>query len=528
MKTRRLCAVIAAAATLLGGMAFGTAGAYAAGSASIEVRHSQKGHTYSAYKSASLTVDGDAVQVDTDADWVQAVTEAVVEANNAMDPAGTMPSEYDSNPAAFAATKTGDNDAAWFREFAKAMKAGTGVTADGTVAGNGGAATIGSLDEGWYLVTDTDKYGELGVNAIVATTLNGLSATFKVKGDAVTGQGMINAVGAFVAKNENDPDQPGKTADSITTEDGVGIGQTITYTITLDIPDAAAGYDTYPYYVKDVASKGLTVNKDFAAKIGDKDMSFTYVTEPTVDNDSGKTTTVLKFDLAGKSGQLVITYTAVVNKDIIDMGNKVTNKAAVSRDTEVWNTPVEFDSYTGGFSFHKYGVGSDANGLAGAKFHVFEGTEVSQTPLKFIKIVDGEYRLAEANENGAVADVETTTGDVKIMGLKSGKYTLKETGFASGYAKNFVPIFTVELAVNQETGKSTFKLVGANNLGLASRLDEGMSDKAIQVKNVKNVTQLPLTGAMGTALFTIAALVMAGAGLALVLRFRESDTPMAV
>lgn len=336
MKTRRLCAVIAAAATLLGGMAFGTAGAYAAGSASIEVRHSQEGHTYSAYKFASLTVDGDAVQVDTDADWVQAVTEAVVEANNAMDPAGTMPSEYDSNPAAFAATKTGDNDAAWFREFAKAMKAGTGVTADGTVAGNGGAATIGSLDEGWYLVTDTDKDGELGVNAIVATTLNGLSATFKVKGDAVTGQGMINAVGAFVAKNENDPDQPGKTADSITTEDGVGIGQTITYTITLDIPDAAAGYDTYPYYVKDVASKGLTVNKDFAAKIGDKDMSFTYVTEPTVDNDSGKTTTVLKFDLAGKSGQLVITYTAVVNKDIISAGNQVSNTAEVSRDNENW------------------------------------------------------------------------------------------------------------------------------------------------------------------------------------------------
>ena len=481
MKTRRLCAVIAAAATLLGGMAFGTAGAYAAGSASIEVRHSQEGHTYSAYKFASLTVDGDAVQVDTDADWVQAVTEAVVEANNAMDPAGTMPSEYDSNPAAFAATKTGDNDAAWFREFAKAMKAGTGVTADGTVAGNGGAATIGSLDEGWYLVTDTDKDGELGVNAIVATTLNGLSATFKVKGDAVTGQGMINAVGAFVAKNENDPDQPGKTADSITTEDGVGIGQTITYTITLDIPDAAAGYDTYPYYVKDVASKGLTVNKDFAAKIGDKDMSFTYVTEPTVDNDSGKTTTVLKFDLAGKSGQLVITYTAVVNKDIISAGNQVSNTAEVSRDNENW------------------------------------------TPLKFVKLSDGEYRLAEADENGSSANVVSTTGNVFIKGLKSGEYTLKETGFVDGYAKNFVPTFTVELTVNQENGESTFKLVGANNFGLASEVD-----KAIQVKNVKNVTQLPLTGAMGTALFTIAALVMAGAGLALVLRFRESDTPMAV
>ena len=40
--------------------------------------------------------------------------------------------------------------------------------------------------------------------------------------------------------------------------------------------------------------------------------------------------------------------------------------------------------------------------------------------------------------------------------------------------------------------------------------------------------QPPLTGAMRTVLFTSAALVVAGAGLALVLRFRESDTPMAV
>lgn len=76
-------------------------------------------------------------------------------------------------------------------------------------------------------------------------------------------------------------------------------------------------------------------------------MSFTYVTEPTVDNDSGKTTTVLKFDLAGKSGQLVITYTAVVNKDIISAGNQVSNTAEVSRDNENWTPPVVFEAYTG-------------------------------------------------------------------------------------------------------------------------------------------------------------------------------------
>ena len=137
--------------------------------------------------------------------------------------------------------------------------------------------------------------------------------------------------------------------------------------------------------------------------------------------------------------------------------------------------------------------------------------------------------LPRRTRTAAAADVDTTTGDVKIMGLKSGKYTLKETGFVERLCEELRA--DLHRRTDREPGepaKSTFKLVGANNLGLASRLDEGMSDKAIQVKNVKNVTQLPLTGAMGTALFTIAALVMAGAGLALVLRFRESDTPMAV
>lgn len=62
-----------------------------------------------------------------------------------------------------------------------------------------------------------------------------------MKGDPATGQGKINAVGMFVAKNENEPDQPGKTADTITTTEGVSIGQTVAYTITLDIPNAAEG-----------------------------------------------------------------------------------------------------------------------------------------------------------------------------------------------------------------------------------------------------------------------------------------------
>ncbi len=160
-------------------------------------------------------------------------------------------------------------------------------------------------------------------------------------------------------------------------------------------------------------------------------------------------------------------------------------------------------------------MGADATGLAGATFNVYEGESASGEPMLFVKTADGEYRLAEADEEGASADVVTTTGNVRIAGLKSGAYTLKETGFVDGYAENFVPTFTVHLVVAQKdddnrlAGESTFTLSG-NNLALASVSD----DNVIQVKNVKSITQLPLTGGAGIILFSvIAALLVAVAAI---------------
>ena len=174
--------------------------------------------------------------------------------------------------------------------------------------------------------------------------------------------------------------------------------------------------------------------------------------------------------------------------------------------------PGEYDGNPAAFAATKTG-NTDA-----AWFRSFAGALAIGTGVMANGTVIGN---GESQGDEVSADVVTATGSVRITGLKSGEYTLKEIGFVKGYAKNFVPTFTVKLEIDQETGASTFKLVGDNNLGLAS-MDE--KPQVIQVKNVKNITQLPLTGAAGTALFTIVALVMAGAGLALVFRFREPDT----
>lgn len=532
MKMRKLFAGIAAAATLLGGMVLGAASAQADGNTAITVKNSQEGHTYTAYKFATLTVDTNngnkSVQVATDAAWKAAVQQAVNVANNVQQPVQTMPAEYAGNPAAYVATKTGTADEAWFRAFAAAMRAQD--AANSTVKGNGGDAVLNGLGEGWYLVTDTytkDGWQRTGVNAIVATTLSGIASDFKVVGDKGTGQGKINAVGEFVAKNENTPTIDKKTvasADPNVLFDGktVKIGQRLTYTVEATVPETAAGYDSYLYCIQDVASKGLTIDKGSIKVMAGDEPAVGYKIDATVSQTTGETTTTITFanakDYAGQ--QLVVTYNATVNDQILDNANKVTNTAKASHDGMFDGAGETVTLYTGNLEFLKYGVDTDTSKLAGATFNVYAGDKAEGTPLKFSNIATGVNGAYKFNVSGSPAVVSGADGKVVLNGLAAGKYTFKETGFVAGYAKNIVPEFTIEVTI-AEDGVVTYNLTQDNNqLGLASTADV---DKAtiIKVKNVKNVTQLPLTGAAGTTLFTIVALLVAGAGVTVAVKSRQ-------
>ena len=176
--------------------------------------------------------------------------------------------------------------------------------------------------------------------------------------------------------------------------------------------------------------------------------------------------------------------------------------------------------YTGNLEFLKYGVDADANKLAGATFNVYAGAKAEGTPLKFSNIATGVNGAYKFDVNGSEAVVSGTDGKVSLNGLAAGKYTFKETGFVAGYAKNIVPEFTIEVTIS-DNGVVTYNLTEDNNeLGLASTASV---DKAtiIKVKNVKNVTQLPLTGAAGTTLFTVVALLVAGAGVTVAVKSRQ-------
>lgn len=519
MKMRKLFAGIAAAATLLGGMALGAASAQADGpqmtTPLLQVNNAQAGHTYTPYKFATFAnVGEDSVEVETVEAWKAAVTKAADAADKGKE--NSVPAEYANNPAAYVATFNAEQIREFATELAKTNPLqnadGTGLTVDKVQAGK--TLPVAVNGEGWYLVTDTYD-GKTGTPAVVATTVNRLTS-LTIVADNVTGQGNITSVGQFNAKNENPLTPPNKTAkvDEVNVNGKtVNVGDTVNFTVSATVPASAANYDKYPFTITDTASKGLQVAAAtaFKVQVDGKDVDSQLYTPTQTGNAQSSTTTIIKFDdvksLAGKT--IVVSYTGTVTKDALtDLNGSVDNKAMITTNGGTSGTG-ETESKTYGFQFKKIGVGADKNALAGAQFVVKKGGKFLQQDE------NGAWSLVNDQKNAKVFTSANTTGLVQIKGLAAGEYTVVETVAPNGYAQNFKVTFTVTIS---EDGKVTF---GQDALKQVTPSNNGATTATATVKNVKNVTQLPLTGAAGTTLFTVVALLVAGAGVTVAVKSRQ-------
>ena len=520
MKMRKLFAGIAAAATLLGGMALGAVSAQADDAATtplLQVNNAQEGHTYTPYRFATFENAGNGtVEVSTVEAWKNAVTAAADTANGN----DSIPAEYKNNPAAYVATFNAEQ----IREFAtKLAKTNPLPTADGagltvTAKQAGTTQPVAVSGEGWYLVTDTfTKSGETtattGTPAVVATTVNGLT-DLTIVADKVTGQGNITTVGQFNAKNENPLTPPAKTAKVGNVDvDGktVNVGDTVNFTVSATVPASAANYDVYPFTITDTASKGLKVaaTNTFKVQVDGQDVdSSLYTVEQTGSAAVGTITTITfasAKSLAGKT--IVVSYTGTVTKDALtDLGGGVNNKAMITTNGGA-SGEGKTESKTYGFQFKKIGVDNDANALAGAQF------VIKKKDGKFLK-QDTESKAWSSVDDQTNATVFTSGADglVQFKGLAAGDYTVMETNAPNGYAQNFKVIFDVSIA---ENGTVTFKQDLLHQVTLPT------DDQIATVKNVKSIAQLPLTGAAGTTLFTVVALLVAGAGVTVAVKSRQ-------
>lgn len=527
MKMGKLFAGIAAAATLLSGMALGVASAQADDAPAtplLQVNHAQEGHTYTPYKFATFEKPGNgSVEVKTVDAWKGAVTTAADAADGSHN---GIPTEYKDNPAAYVATFTADQ----LRVFAKTLAGitppagpdGTGLTVTKDQANTSQAVNVDG--EGWYLVKNTFiKAGETtvtsGTPAVVATTVNGLS-NLKIVADATTGQGNITTEGQFNAKNANPTDKPLKFARMNNVDvngESVKVGDTVDFTVAADVPHAAAGWNVYPFTITDTASKGLRIaaTGDFTVQFRDNtpvDRSLYKITQEGSAQSQSGTTTTIRFDnaktLAGKT--IVVMYQGTVTKDALDgLSGSVDNKATITtKDGTSGEGKTVLKTY--GFQFTKIGKeGNEAKPLAGAEF------VVKNAEGKFLKQAkDGAWSFVPY-QNDAKKFITENDGLVKVAGLAAGTYTVVETQAPTGYASNFRVTFKVEIT---DEGLVTFE---PDALHQVQPKDNTTANATATVLNVKNVTQLPLTGAAGTVLFTVVALLVGGAGVAVAVKSRR-------
>lgn len=523
MKMRKLFAGIAAAATLLGGMALGATSAQADDAMVTD----NATFTFTAETEEQLTHAnlaaykiGDYVQYGSD----QSVAYGVVTnsankaaVDSALKAAGvdTADPKVDHLAAALNAgtldvsdsrpwDKNAAGGASTTRAFANALekeKLANGTTvkfaATSGSAEDGYSATV-TLPAGIYVFIDSAAATDSVTKAIPMIVASGtVNTEKKVLTDPIQGANTVNM------KNTNNP---GKTKEVNNTS--AAIGDTLTYTLTGTIANPAPT----EFKFTDKPGKGLTIKagtfkfyvngEEISAETAASDFTVPTADVTGGDNASFNVTVNNPSKYAGKT--IKVTFQAVIN-DEADAENGVVNKL------DNYGTDVEAPTKFTGFNFTK--VDPDDKGIKDVTFQVKDG----DTTLYFVKQGDGSYKkAASANTQGATTDVTTgTNGQLSFTGLdKTKTYTVTETKRASDAYLDIMPSFTVSF--NEENGSAVLaKTATSDPWGL-------VNTTAKTVKNIKSITQLPLTGAAGTMLFTVVALLVAGAGVTIAIKSRQN------
>lgn len=521
MKMRKLFAGIAAAATLLGGMALGATSAQADDAMVTD----NATFTFTAETEEQLTHAnlaaykiGDYVQYGSDQSVAYGVvTNSVNKAavDSALKAAGvdTADPKVDHLAAALNAgtldvsdsrpwDKNAAGGASTTRAFANALekeKLANGTTvkfaATSGSAEDGYSATV-TLPAGIYVFIDSAAATDSVTKAIPMIVASGtVNTEKKVLTDPIQGANTVNM------KNTNNP---GKTKEVNNTS--AAIGDTLTYTLTGTIANPAPT----EFKFTDKPGKGLTIKagtfkfyvngEEISAETAASDFTVPTADVTGGDNASFNVTVNNPSKYAGKT--IKVTFQAVIN-DEADAENGVVNKL------DNYGTDVEAPTKFTGFNFTK--VDPDGKGIENVTFQVKDG----DTTLYFVKQKDGSYKkAASAATSGATADVKTgADGKLSFTGLDKTKiYTVTETVRASDAYLNIMPSFTVSFS--KEDGSAVLTAT-SDPWGL-------VDTSAKTVKNIKSITQLPLTGAAGTMLFTVVALLVAGAGVTIAIKSRQN------
>ena len=488
MNLKRVFAGVAAAATMLGGLTLGATTANAAdgdivpNSGKITLNGNTTGtdRTFNAYLLASYAnpkgADGNLSSVDlidNTAVWTAPTLAEAAETAEITSPT--------TNTVMSAVTNTAT--AAQRREFAKALADGTLPSGtSGTITKN--EVSFSGLTPGYYLVVD-NQGSPILIGSTVTVEPNTEYTNLYGKDLGKANLKSTNAKDNVqkVVKNAFESGEP----DGSTT---VSTGETLQYTVTSNVPNTT-GYDTYPFAVKDTADADLTIDTNsITVSVGGEKLDTNLYTVKESNTADGKNETIITIKNVADyafDAPIKVTYNATVTKGSTNA--PFNNTAQVALNGGEYGAFANTTATTATLSFTKVNQNGDA--LADAEFTL------------------SSDNLKNTNNRTASSNAE---GDVTFSGLADDTYTIKETTAPNGYMQSTAPTFTVTI----KGGKVTDVKTTGTDYGLVTN-----SNGAITVKNVQNVTQLPLTGAAGITMLVVVALLLGGAGALIAVRSRS-------
>lgn len=525
---KKALAGVAATALAVTGLALGTATAnaapYAEDATITLTGETAANTTYTAYKIGSYVEDDSvvtggaltAVGIDTETAWEDVAAETL-----GSDVTSSQEYKAYGDPLAYVAgtsvygTENSSQLVAFVDDLAGAIPAGVNPAGSFAVTEDGQPVAFTGLAEGLYLVVST-------INGTDPVQLAGKAVA--IIGTKVTVDGVeytkLNEM--ELGKAEVKPSTPQKPVKEGEVVDGGDVypGKQIEYTIHGTVPQYVG--DKFAFI--DTPGLGLTVTVDtdnIKVYTGTTEQLETPIEvtdfELSVSNDNGASfvpataenktikgaangANQFKVSLndpekyAGKT--IWVVYKTVVNNEAVDTVNNTVKFDDPATQTDSDN---EMKVKKNTITFQKVGVDADADGLDGVTFTLTADSTENNVGLPEGYVVDAASKTVDGKK-----------GVVTFANLPNGKYTITEKTPDDGYM-NTKTSFTVTVkdGVITEFDDDT--------LGLAVKDENG----DITVKNVKLITQLPLTGAAGTALFTVLGLLIAGAGALVYMKSRS-------
>ena len=187
------------------------------------------------------------------------------------------------------------------------------------------------------------------------------------------------------------------------------------------------------------------------------------------------------------------------------------------------------------FNLNVHKVNQDNNPLGGAEFKIVDKADEA-TPLQFT-VSGSTYTHAKKGTDDATETLKSdTNGNIAVKGLKAGTYVVTETKAPASFFQGALPSYTVTIAehyTNDKTNTTRASKSGddwldtltysntPDNYGLVTK--DTTSPSTWTVKNVKSITQLPMTGAAGIAFFSIIGVAVVALAALFAVRARKAS-----